>query len=879
VALWRQLTHGLRALIYRSEVEQDISDEVQHYLQEAIEAHMARGLTPEEAARKVRLEVGSRAGLQERVRTSGWENGIETVLADLRYAWRQLRSSPLFTSITVWTVAIGVGATTAIFGAVSPILFEPLPYPDPERIVTINEVNKDGSRNDGTFGMYRGLLERNRGFEAISVFRPWQPTITGTNQTERFNGQRVSSTYFDVLGINPVMGRKFRPEEDRLYGPKLVILSSGLWHRRFGGDSAIIGRAVTLDEEEHFVIGVMPREFENVLAPSAEIWSLLQYDLSQGSAWGHHLRTIGKLKSGVTMEQASKEVDTIGRSVLEEYHPVTYGSDVKLIVRSLQEEITEVVKPALLASFGAAFLVLLIACVNVANLLLARGVQRRGEFALRAALGAGGSRLIRQIFTESLFLALIGGAMGMMIAAGGVRMLSALGPADLPRIDAIRLDENVFLFGLMITTLLGFLFGLIPARNASRGNFHHQELQQSSRRFAGSHRRVRNVLVVCEVALSLVLLVSSGLLWRSMGRLFAVDEGFDPEQLLTVQVQTSGQRFDGVASTNHFYAQILENVKHVSSVTGAAFTSQLPLSGDLDEYGVHFEATPAQPAQSFSAFRYAVSPGYFETMRIPLRRGRSFNDSDRADAPHVAIISESLAKIRFPQNDPIGERLRIGPMDSRPYTIIGVVKDVKQRSLALSESSAVYVPATQWQFADNAISFVIRSNTSSGLLIPAIRQVISSVDQNQAIVRIAMMKDLLEATAAERRFAFLLFQTFALAALTLAAAGIYGVLAGNVAERTREIGVRSALGASRRDLVTMVIRQGLTLTAFGIAVGLIASFAATHAIVAMLFQTSPLDPLTYGSVIALLATVAFIASGVPAWRASRVDPATTLRAE
>jgi putative ABC transport system permease protein len=879
VSLWRQLSHGFRALIHRSEVEQDISDEVQHYLQEAMQAHIARGLTPDEAARKVRLEVGSRTGLQEQVSSYGWENRIETLIADLRYAWRQLRALPLFTVVTVLTVAIGVGATTAIFGAVRPILFESLPYPHADRIVTINELNKDGSRNDGTFGMYRGLVERNRGFEAISVFKPWQPTITGTDQTERFNGQRVSSSYFDVLGVNPVLGRKFHAVEDRLNGPKLVILDSGLWHRRFGGDPSIIGRAVKLEEESYVVIGVMPKEFENVLAPSAEIWSLLQYDMSQGRAWGHHLRTIGKLRDGVTMDQATQEVETIGRAVLKEQRPVTYGSDVKFIARSLQEEITHEVKPALLAVFGAAFLVLLIACVNVANLLLARGVQRRGEFALRAALGAGRSRLIRQMFTESLFLALLGGAIGMMIAVAGVRMLSVLGPADLPRIEAIRLNGIVFLFGFCITTLLGFLLGMIPAQNASRGDFQHQELQQSSRRFAGSHRRVRNVLVVCEIALSLGLLVSSGLLWRSMERLFAVDAGFDPSHLLTVQIQASGPRFDSDAATVQFYAQTLDNVKQISGVLSAAFTSQLPLSGDLDEYGVHFEATPTQAAQSFSAFRYAVSPGYIETMRISLRRGRAFGVNDRADAPFVALISESLAMLRFPHQDPIGERLRIGPMDGAPYTIVGVVKDVRQLSLAAGESTAVYIPATQWPFADNTMSLVIRSRMHSGALVPSIRQAVLSVDKNQPIVRVAMMKDLLAATAAERRFAFFLFQAFALAALILAAAGIYGVLAGSVAERTREIGVRSALGASRRDIVTMVIRQGLMLTASGITLGLIVSFVITRAIVAMLFQTSPLDPLTYFCVIALLASVAILASGVPAWRASRVDPATTLRAE
>jgi putative ABC transport system permease protein len=878
MSLWRQLTRGLRALTHRSAADQDIDDEVQHYLEQATAAYAARGLSQEEALRAARLELGSALSVREQVRGYGWENVIETLLADLRYAGRRLRAEPGFTVVAVLTVALGVGATTAIFSAVNPILFEPLPYPDADRIAMIWEIRNDGSRNDGTFGMYRGLVERARSFEAIAVLKPWQPTMTGPDQPERFDGQRVSASYFHVLGVSPVLGRGFQASDDRLKGPNVVVLSDRLWRRRFGGDRAVIGRQITLDENSYIVIGVMPKGFENVLAPAAELWAPLQYDMSLGQAWGHHLRTVGRLRPGVGIDQAAREVDRAGLAVLKEQRPQTYGDDVELTATPLQEDVTRGVRPALLAILGAVILVLVIACVNVTNLLLARGAHRRGEFALRAALGAGRRRLIRQLLTESLFLAAMGGVAGMGVAILGARSLAALSPPGLPRAGTIGVDGAVFAFGLGVTTLIGLAFGVIPALQAARSD-PQRELQHGSRRSVGGHRRTRGALVVAEVALALVLLVSSGLLLRSLERLFAVAVGFDSSRLLTVQVQTSGRRFDREDATYRFFAQALEAVRRVPGVTAAAFTSQLPLSGDLDEYGVHFEASPTRPAQTYNAFRYAVSPGYIETMRIPLRRGRLIDENDRAGAPLVALISESLAKLRFPGADPLGQRLRIGPTDGPPYTIVGVVADVRQMSLAVSQSDAVYIPAGQWRFADNSMSFVVRGRDDAAALAPAIRQAVWSVDKDQPVVRVAMMDDLLAASAAERRFALILFEAFALAALVLAAAGIYGVLAGSVAERTREIGVRSALGASRRDILALVVRQGMTLTGLGVAIGVAGAAAATQAIAAMLFGVSRLDPVTYLGVIALLAGVAVIASGVPAWRAARVDPASTLRAE
>jgi putative ABC transport system permease protein len=523
-------------------------------------------------------------------------------------------------------------------------------------------------------------------------------------------------------------------------------------------------------------------------------------------------------------------------------------------------------------------LVLVIAGANVTNLLLVRAVDRRDEFTLRAALGAPRRRLVRQLLTESLLLAMSGGVAGVAVALLGVRVLVALSPPNLPRADAIGIDTTVLAFGLGLVTLIGVAIGAIPALQTP-GSDPNASVPRAALRTTRRQRAMRRALVVAEVSLALVLLTSSGLLWRSLDRLFAVSVGFDAADLLTLQVQTSASLRDQAATLN-FFAQSLTAVRNVPGVTAAALTSQLPLSGDVDLYGLHVDPPSADdPGEIQGTFRYSVSPGYFQTMRIPLRRGRLFDERDREDAPRVALISESLASRRFQGRDPIGQRVRIGPIDGPLYTVIGVVGDVKQKSLALNESDAVYTPEAQWRFADAAMSLVVRTHGNAAALVPAIRQAIWSVDRNQPIVRVTMMEGLVAGTVAGRRFALILLQAFAVTALLLTAAGLYGVLAGSVAERTREIGVRSALGASRRSILGLVLREGMVLTGFGIALGLAGALAASQALVTLLFGISPLDPLTYAGVIALMLAVSVVACVTPAWRAVRLDPAITLRAE
>jgi len=805
---------------------------------------------------------------------------------DLRYALRRLRKNPGFTCTAIVILGLGIGASTAIFSAVNPILFEPLPYPHASRIMMIWYAAEDGSRIPQTFHTYRELAERNRSFDPIAVMKPWQPTLTGADQPQRIDGQQVSASYFRSLGVVPALGRDLQASDDVLHGPKVVIISNGFWRRRFGGDPTIIGRQVRLDDDSYTVIGVLPREFDNVLAPTAEVWSPLQYDTGNITSietreWGHHLQMLGRLRSGVSINQARSDLDWIAHTPVPAFPRPDWASlNRGFIANSLQDDIARGVKPALFAVLGAVTLLLIITCVNVTNLLLARGAQRRGEFAMRTALGALPSRLIRQLVTESLLLAILGGACGMMVAGFGVRALVALSPPGLPRVNAIRFDAVVFAFAFAITALVGLAIGLIPALHSLWGDLS-LGVQQSSRRTAGGQQLARRSLVVAEISLALVLLVSAGLLWRSLERLFATDPGFDATHVLTMQVQESGHQFDTDGARDRFFTRALEAVRQVPGVTAAAFTSQLPLSGDFESFGVQFQLDPNDNSEA--GLRYAVSPGFFEAMRIPLRRGRLLDEHDVAGAPQAILLSESFAKRKFPGQDPIGQRVRVGPdigHPDRPWgTIVGVVGDVKQASLALNASDAFYTTTTQYSWVDNVQSLVVRTRGDAAALTPAIEKAIWSVDEDQPIVRVATMSNLLDRSEAERRFVLILFEGFGFVALMLAATGAYGVLSGSVNERTREMGVRAALGATRADILALVIRQGMTLTVIGIVIGLCGAVVASHALASLMFGISRLDPVTYLGVVALLGVISLIACGVPAWRAAQVDPAITLRVE
>jgi putative ABC transport system permease protein len=878
--VWRQLTRGLRGLFQRRVADQDAADEVADYVAQAAAAHRARGLSPVAALRAARLEVGNLTGVREQMREAGWESVIDACVADVRYAVRRLRAAHGFTAVTVLTLALAIGATTAIFSAVNPILFEPLPYPHAGRIFVIDDYGTGGAPMDVTFGTYRELVQRSRSFDTLAVLKPWQPTITGMAEPERLTGQQVSAGYFRALDLQPAVGRDFDQAEDRPGGAKTVIVSDALFRRRLGADSAVIGRTVTLDGTLFTVIGVMPRGFENVLAPSADVWTLLQYDPSlpsfDGREWGHHLRLIARLRSSLSVDAARRELATIAHTPRAGFvRPPWASLDDGLQLTRLQDRVTQGVRAALLSVLGAVLLLLCIACGNVTNLLLARGAERKGEFAIRAALGAARPRLMRQLLTESLLLALVAGICGVAVAAFGVRALVALGPADLPRLAAIGLDAPAYLFAFAVTTVIGLAVGLVPALHASRGDLQ-AGLQQASRRSAGQHR-TRRTLVVLEVSLALVLLVGAGLLVHSLARVLALPAGFDPSQVLTMQVQVAGPRFDADSATHRYYAQALEAVRQVPGVIDAAFTSQLPLSGGMpDAYGAALETSGGDAHNGDPAIRYAVTGDYFAALRIPLLRGRYLDRRDVAGAPRSVVISESYARRAFAGADPLGRRLRFGP-DAGWLSIVGVVGDVKQSSLFVGTEDAFYIAPPQWVWADHARWLVVRGQGAVTGLVPALKRAIWSVDKEQPIVRVGTMDAWVAASTAMRRFTMIVFEVFALVALVLAATGIYGILAGGVTERRREIGVRAALGASRAEILSLVVRQGMGLTVAGMLIGLVAAGLASRALVTLLFGVSPLDPLTYLGMTALLGGVALAACGVPAWRAAQIDPAQTLR--
>jgi len=884
MSIWRQLTRGLRVIAHRDATDREVADEIQHFVDLTTATYVAGGLAPDAARRAAHLEVGNMTVVREQVRAYGWENVLGAFIADLRFAARRLRSSPGFTAVSVSTLALGIGATTTIFSAVNPILLASLPYPNASQLVLVMDRGSDGSPVDVTFGTYTELRARSRSFRTLAVLDRWQPSLTGTNEPERLQGQRVSASYFRTLGVAPALGRDFDEADDQIGGQRVAIISDRLLQRRLGGDRSIVGRPIMLDDNQYLVVGVMPPRFANVLGPSADVWAPLQERSRapfNSREWGHHYRIVARIEPPLTVDRARREIDVIGKASIPEFpRPIWADMSGGLFVRPLQEAIAVEAKPMLLAIAGAVLVLLAIVCVNVTNLLVGRSAQRRGEFAMRVALGAGRGRLLRQVLTESVLLAAIGGGLGLAVADIGVRGLVALSPPGLPRVEAMGLNGPVFVFALIVTTIIGLTVGISPALGAASAGLN-ESVQQTSRRTAGRRGITRNALVVTEVALALILLVGAGLLMRSLERLFGVSPGFIAPRLLTMQVIDPGRAYSVDSVRRQYYERVLLAAAQVPGVKSAAFTSQLPLSGDIDGYGYEFQSTPdAKAGEDGSALRYAVTPGYFATMGIPLRRGRLLDESDVRGGEEAIVISESLARRKFGHNDPIGQRVRFGPetASERPWdVVVGVVGDVKQESLALGQTDAFYVAMGRWDWVDNVQSLVVRTVGDPATLAPSVKRAVWSVDKNQPIERVVTMEALIARTASQRRFALVVIETFALAALLLAAIGIYGVLSGSVTERMREIGVRSALGATRGNILGLVVWQGMALTLLGVVIGLSGALMATRAIMSLLFGVSRLDPVTYLGVLALLGGVSMLACWLPAWRAARVDPAITLR--
>jgi putative ABC transport system permease protein len=810
---------------------------------------------------------------------------MKTIVQDLKYAFRGLARNPGFTAMAIFTVALGVGANTAIFSVVKAVLLNQLPYRQPDRLVTLAESGPNAVRPVTVdFTTTYDLRARSHSFESMSLYREWNSALVEQSTPELINGMRVNYDFFAALGVKMQLGRTFRSEEDTAAEWHVMILSYGLWQRRFGGDPEVIGRKVRLNESTFTVVGVLPAGFQPVPLmqgdKAREIFAPLGYELNGPSSCRgcQHLRLIGRLKAGVAAESARAELNTIMRGIVAE-HPSSYDPKAGVLVTPLQDYLVGPVRTALWVLLGAVGFVLLIACANVMNLLLARATGRSKEMALRTALGAGRERIVRQLLTENLALAVAGGALGVLLAVWGTSILASLGPREIPRVKEVTMDLPVLLFGLAASIIAGVLFGLAPAIRASKIDLI-DTLKDAGKSTEGRGRHgLRNVLVSAELALAFVLVVGAGLLGNSFLRLLNVNSGFDPHNVLTVATYVYGERYQKPEAELGLYLQIFDRLRTTPGVESVAMVSTLPLGGSFDRTGFQVEDRPLRnAAEAPSLDRYSVSPDYFHVMRIPLLRGRAFADRDRPGGQQVIIVSESCARSQFPGQDPIGKHIQLGRNDSKPWaTVVGVVGDVRQYGLDRAPNMAAYIPQAQ----DLSFSYLLVARTTMDprRLESAARAAFLAADKTQPIFDVKPMEDYLGASLAERSFTLALLGLFGALALVLAAVGIYGVITYAVSLRMRELGIRMALGAQRQDVLRMVLHQGATLTGWGLLAGFAASLVLTRFLGSLLYGVKSWDIATSFVVAIILATVALIASYVPARRATKVDPMVALRYE
>jgi putative ABC transport system permease protein len=810
---------------------------------------------------------------------SSGEDIVQSFIGDLRHAARLLRRAPGFTAVSVLTLALGIGATTAIFAVVDPVLIESLPYPHPEQIAIIADRGRDGSDDNIGFLTIRDIREQSKSIESAAAVGSWLPIVETPAGPERTEGDRVSWTYFRTLGVRPALGRDFLPEEDAPGKNGVVILSNGYWKRAFGSDSAIIGKTIQVFGGPMTVAGVMPAGFQNVLSPNAQIWRVLGYATQPYTCRTcHHLRMVARLKPGVTQAEAQREINSVHQRIAAAY-PAEYQMPDANIV-GLKGSVDAPYRASLLALAGSVALMLLIAIANVAAMLLARSVRREEEFAVRTALGAGRSRLRRQLLTEGMLLVTIGGAAGLVFAYAAIPALVANLPASLPRLAEIHLDARTVGVAAILTALMALVVGLTPMIG-SRVSDLGIALRGGRRTAGGSRQVIRSGLVVGEVALALMLLVACGLMARTMQRLLETSPGFDAGPLLTLEINSVGPRYSTNDAIYQYHDLVRAAVSAVPGVQNVATTSMVPLGGNFDRYGIHAVDRPETAGENApSADRYSVSPDYLRTMGIDVVQGRDFLASEMTDTTNrVIIISEAMARKLWGSENPLGKFIRTGANTGPTRRVIGVTRDVRHTGLDANLTMNTYVPERQWQGADDQVDLVVRAQGDPLAIASAARKAVRSVDPTQPIVRVATMDQLVESSLAQRRLAFVLFAVFAGTALLLAVAGIYGVLAGRVAERTREIGLRSALGASPGQIARLVILQGARLAAIGLVIGLGGALGLSRFLQSMLFGVDPQDPLTLVAVAGLLGGVTLIACGIPARRALAIDPTEALRAD
>jgi putative ABC transport system permease protein len=792
-----------------------------------------------------------------------------------------LLKTPGFTFVAILALSLGIGANTAIFSVVNAVLLKPLPFKEPDRLVWAQAANLKTGEQGGMISPpdFIDYRDQNRVFEHFAAIADASFTLTGeTSEPERVMGVRVSSDFFETLGVKPVQGRGFLAEEEHDGSNKVVVLSYGLWQRRFGSDPNLVGKTIELSGQSVTVVGIMPAGFQ--FPTETEVWSPIGFGGKDTSVRRmHYLAAIGRLKPGVTIEQAQADITAVARH-LEQQYPET-NKDYGMGLQLLPEQIVGDMRRSLLVLLAAVGFVLLIACVNVANLMLARGAARSKEIAIRIALGASRARVVRQLLTESVLLALLGGVFGLLLAVWGVDLLVSLSPDDLPRVKEVAIDPRVLSFTLLLSFLTGIVFGLAPALSASSRGGVNETLKEGGRKGGAGvgHNRMRSLLVVAEVALSLVLLVGAGLLVKSFLRLSHVETGFNSTSVMTMRLALPQTKYAEDAQRAVFYQQLLERTKALPGVEAAGVISELPLSGQNNDTYFALEGQPLATAgsgENLSNFRTA-SPDYFRAMGIPLIKGRFFNEGDREGAPRVIIISETFARTFFPNEDPIGHRLTMDLGEPWTGEIVGVVGNIRHFSLATEPFREMYTNIAQTP--RGMVNLVVRTRSDPATLTASIKNVVQGLDKDLPIYNPKTMEQRVSESAAAPRFRTLLLALFAALALMLAAVGLYGVISYSVTQRTHEIGIRIALGAGRRDILKLIVGRGVVLTLIGVAIGLVGAFAMTRIMASLLFGVSATDPLTYTVVSLLLVAVALIACYVPARRATRVDPMVALRYE
>jgi putative ABC transport system permease protein len=790
---------------------------------------------------------------------------------------RMLGRAPAFTAVAIATLALGIGANTAIFSVVHALVLRPLPYPNPHELVMVwQDMRARGGpavewATPGNFADWK----RSGLFSGITAMQGWQPTLTGVGDPEPLLGEQVTHEYFDVLGVAPAHGRTFRPEDDVPNAARVTIISHALWQRRFDGHPSAIGRAIVLSGEAHEIIGVMPEGFRPGVIDTAELWRPRRLNLTSPARGAVVLRTIARLKPGQSVEQTAASASLVAAQLAAAYPEWNTGAGIAL--DTLHSQVVGNVEQGLFVLLGAVGFVLLIACANIANLLLARASARSREMAVRLALGAGRGRLVRQLLTESMILSIVGGLLGVLLGVWGIEALVAIAPQSAPRIGDIGLNRAVLLFAIALTLATGLLFGIVPAMHAARADVTPALKDGARGTPSRSGHRARRVLIAAEVAIALVLLVGSGLLIRTLVRLQQYDLGFTPDRVLVGQVIPPRVKYSTPPQISAFYDRLLERVSQLPGIETAALSSIVPLGGGDSDMGILIEGRPAPKSdgETMAVWYRLISPFYFQAMGIPVKIGRAFQPGEVAPA---VIVSDVTARRFWKDENPIGRRVRFEESETAPwFTVVGVVGEVRMRGARGESRSEIYLP--YWQFPEGGTNVVIKAAANPETLVGALRQAVRDVDPDIPVSAIAPMTRMVAQSVDQPRFLARLASVFALLALALAAVGIYGVIAYTVAQRTAEIGVRMALGAARRDVFALVVADGLRLTTAGVVFGMIAAAAMSVGIESLLFGVDPIDPLTFGAMTAALVATSAIACIVPARRAARVDPMVALRTE